>query len=409
MAVNNALLEAKQHVSVKVDWEQPVLQRWLGTITRSSTRRQYKSAFRCYRAYTKKTATQLVDEAIEDERLDPREKRGVVISQILGFYDYLKTAYVKKRGGGVGVSDKVAHMRVNAVRSFYGTFDVFVRLKGRSALPKPRVENKRMIVDPSQVKQLLDHTRNPRDRAIILFLFQGGLDVSTLCSIAYGDVKDGLEAGEHPLKLEPQRQKTGVENYTFIGRDGVEALQAYLADARHRGFRFTRDTPLFLQERRQDGVQVGVDTHNVQAIFREVAVTSGLVDADMNGNAFNPLGPHALRESFGSIMINAGVPDTVVDFWLFHEVGEMARAYKSIQSDSVRQMYLDREHLLSVTTPGVDEEKLAETISAKVDERAEALKKVVEKYAAENLELKSRLARVELAVTELKKQLQEMM
>ncbi len=44
-----------------------------------------------------------------------------------------------------------------------------------------------------------------------------------------------------------------------------------------------------------------------------------------------------------------------------------------------------------------------------VPKEVQALQLVVEKYAAENLELKSRLARVELAVKEPKKMLQELM
>ncbi len=41
----------------------------------------------------------------------------------------------------------------------------------------------------------------------------------------------------------------------------------------------------------------------VQAVLRDVAIKSGFVDDDFNGKDFNPLGPPALRESFGSIMI----------------------------------------------------------------------------------------------------------
>jgi len=51
-----------------------------------------------------------------------------------------------------------------------------------------------------------------------------------------------------------------------------------------------------------------------------------------------------LRESFGSIMTNSGVPDTVVDFWLGHEIGEMAEACKSVRFESLKKMYLDREN-----------------------------------------------------------------
>jgi hypothetical protein len=51
-------------------------------------------------------------------------------------------------------------------------------------------------------------------------------------------------------------------------------------------------------------------------MLREVAVNGGFVDKQNNGSGFNPLGPHALRENFGSLMINSGVPDTIVDFCL---------------------------------------------------------------------------------------------
>ena len=66
-------------------------------------------------------------------------------------------------------------------------------------------------------------------------------------------------------------------------------------------------------------------------------------------NSFNPLSPHALRESFGSIMINSGVPDTIVGFWLGHQIGEMAEAYKSVQYESLKKMYLEREKLISIS------------------------------------------------------------
>lgn len=136
-----------------VDWSDPALQRWLGTITRRRTRNSYRSAFRVYTRYTNMTATDLVDEAMEDIKLDPRHRKDVVLTRLIGFYNYLKNDYeVKSRGKGPhkvirkGLSDKLSHMYVNAVRSFYGTFDIVVRLRGRHRLPKARVRNKRMIV-----------------------------------------------------------------------------------------------------------------------------------------------------------------------------------------------------------------------------------------------------------------------
>jgi len=197
-------------------------------------------------------------------------------------------------------------------------------LKRRSALPKPRVVNKRMILSNMDVKRLVDHASTVRDRAIILTMFQSGIDVSTLCSLKYGDVAEGLAKNEHPLRLNLYRPKTGTEYYTFIGRDAVEAIRAYLNDLKAKGIKMTPNTTLFLKVSHKTMKCEGLTPNLVQNMLREVAVKSGLVDENFNGRDFNPLSPHALRESFASIMINKGVPDTIVDFWLGHEIGEMA-------------------------------------------------------------------------------------
>lgn len=131
-----------------------------------------------------------------------------------------------------------------------------------------------MKVNAEQVKVLVDHARTPRDRAIILTLFQGGMDVSTLCTLRFGDIAEGLAKDEHPLKPELYRPKTGVEFYTFLGKDSVEALKAYLADINTRGKKFQHETSLFLKERGKEGLT----TNLVQNMMRDVAIRAGFVD-----------------------------------------------------------------------------------------------------------------------------------
>ena len=159
-----------------------------------------------------------------------------------------------------------------------------------------------------------------------------------------------------------------------------------------RGAQFAKDTALFLKERGKEQLTPNL----VQNMMQEVAVRSGLVDKGNNGNFFNPLGPHALRESFGSIMINSGVPDTIVDFWLGHSIGEMSEAYKSIQFESVKRMYLEREGLLSISKPSLDEKGLEAKVEAKVDERIQSLQKVITNLSTENLEMKTRTTKLEV-------------
>ncbi len=208
------------------------MKRWLGEITRESTKTTYKSAWRTYAAYTGLSATQLLDEAVEDMKRDPRERQGVVLHRLVAFYNWLTTQYpVYDRGNTEhkvirqGVRPKTANMFVQAARSFYGTFDINVKMKGKSRLPRPRVFNKRLQLSVIDIKSLCDHTRNPRDRAIILTLFQGGMDVSTLCSMKFEDIREGLQKNEHPLQLNLFREKSGTDYYTFLGKDAINAIK----------------------------------------------------------------------------------------------------------------------------------------------------------------------------------------
>jgi integrase len=394
-----------------VDWEDPALRRWLDTITRKSTKYGYRTSFRAYHMFTGKSASELIDEAMEDSKRDPRERTDIVLKRLIEFYNWMKTEYPQKSSGkgpkriiGKGSTDKRANVTVNSIRSFYATFGVTVRMKGRHALPRPRVKNKRMKVAADQVKILVDHARTPRDRAIILTLFQGGMDVSTLCSLKYGDIAEGLKRDEHPLKLELFRRKSGTEYYTFLGKDAVEAIKVYLADMKSRGRRFKHETPLFLKERGT----TGITTNLVQNMMRIVALKSGLIDEENNGKAFNPLGPHALRESFGSIMINTGVPDTIVDFWLGHSIGEMAEAYKGVQFESLKQIYLEREKLISISTSKVDVKEMEAKLRTELEGNKKELQALVNELATKSLKLEKQNEQLKERITLTEKRLFEL-
>ena len=82
-----------------VDWEDPALTRWLDTITKKSTKWGYRTAFRAYTLFTGKSASELIDEALEDSKKDPRERRDVVLKRLIEFYRWMKTEYPKKKQG----------------------------------------------------------------------------------------------------------------------------------------------------------------------------------------------------------------------------------------------------------------------------------------------------------------------
>lgn len=265
-----------------------------------------------------------------------------------GVYTWLTSEYpIKSRGKGEhkiigkGASSTLASTFVNVVRGFYSMFNIYVKFQGRHALPKSEVVNKRIIVTSEQVKSLIELTKNPRDKAIIAILFQSGMDASTLCSLRYGQIEAGLANDDYPLKIELRRIKTKVDYYTFLGKDAIEMLKTYLEFTKSHGAKFKPDSPIFLSEN-----NVPLKPHNVQSLMHNLAIQSGLVSSDLK---YNILGSHALRESFGSILFNNGVNETIIDFLLGHSIGKMSEAYKSVNAESVRKIYFENEKYLKIT------------------------------------------------------------
>jgi integrase len=378
------------------DWSEAPLSRWLSEIRKDSTKSVYKSAYRLFHNFTGMTSTQIIREALEDNKLDGLDKKGIVLKRLLEFNTWLLEEVPRKRTIGKGLSPKISNTYTQAIRSFYGTFEIYVKLTKKSALPNPRVLNKRIELDQRDMQKLLSHIKSPRDRAILLTIFQGGLDVSTLCNLTYGDVSKGLESGEYPLKLDLFRGKSGTEFYTFLGRDAIDSIKAYLNDVRGAGVEFSAKTPLFLKANYK--TLAAVSDNNLQDMLRELAVRAMFVDKEMNGYSQNPLGPHSLRESFSKICTNkAKIPNNVVDFWLGHSLGQLAKAYMaSDKVEDLKKLYLEAEQFLSVSggVP-IDVEKLKKEIKEEARGDAEKIQKRLDRTIDENFSLKDRLDKLE--------------
>jgi hypothetical protein len=121
----------------------------------------------------------------------------------------------------------------------------------------------------------------------------------------------------------------------------------------------------------------------------ELAIRAGFVDDRRNGYAQNPLGPHALRESFSKILTNkVKIQDSVVNFWLGHSLGQLSEAYfYSSKVEDLRKLYIEAEPVLSVA--GVDEtEKIRAELTKKlegVQRGSETLQDLVNRLSADAL------------------------
>jgi hypothetical protein len=203
-------------------------------------------------------------------------------------------------------------------------------------------------------------------------MFQTGMDESTLCELKRKDVAEGLAKKEHPLMLKLRRVKTDVDYISFLGRDSIQALRAYLIDLKRKNMRAknghavldSEEMPLFLKESQKARTGQAITTNLIEIMMRDVATKAGFI----NGENFNTVGSHSLRESFGSILTTKGVPNSVVDFFLGHNIGDMAKAYMTVQLEDLKGIYVDNEKYLSVYLAGVspDSEKRIEALEAQV-------------------------------------------
>jgi len=368
------------------------VKRWLVGKGRT-TKSEYLGALRIYTDYRGLDPTELIDE-IEEDRKKSRRERGEVEYKLKKFHEWLLNEREKEKKGGhgttgeKGVSTKRAATIMGSIRSFYKANGFPITIK----LPRPTtlVKNHKLQIRAEDVKKLVDHSPTIRDKAIILMLFQSGMDVSTLCSLDYGDVARGLEKNECPLPIHVVRKKRQVEYTTFLGRDGIDALKAYLNKRRGRQGEIKHSDPLFVKERNYNGSE-RITKELIEKMLREVAVLSGVVSKEeMERADMNPCRPHALRGAFSTIMKLQGVNNEIVEYWMGHVIPYEA-AYMIPQEDELKKIYAEHEEALSVNRSVEQIKKLEQ----KFDGKMETYDELINRQAAEINSLRKKLAKME--------------
>lgn len=341
------------------------VKKWLMQVKESS-RPVYLSAMKAYCEFTGLNPKELIDEA-EEDRKKPIRQQGRPEMRLAEFFEWLTTEYevktrgkVRKASGRKGISKMMAATYVAAIRSFYRRNGFHIMTKLPKAAPKP--ENIKRSLTTDDIRKLVNHAPTLRDRAIILFMFQGGFDVSTLCSLNYGNVRRELEEGKTPLLIRVVRQKDEVPYFTFVGKDAVEALKAYLNDRRAKGEVLNDKTPLFIKEGARKGKHERISGNLIQNMLRETALKAGIVTREELENAdLNPCRPHALRSAFSTILKLKGFDPNLVDFMMGHRL-PYGGAYLIPPEEKVREMYGEVESELSISGDGYINKELQEKL-----------------------------------------------
>ena len=212
-------------------------------------------------------------------------------------------------------SGSTLNVVVNGLRCFYR--EVLSRPLGRleQALPRPKQAVRRpQAYSVEEVHRLLEHGfLCPKYRTFFMTLYGAGLRISEACKLKV----EHIDSGRMLLRVEQGKGKK--DRYTILPRHLLEELRTYYRTYRPRYWLFpaTRDERKPLNDR-----------------TAQKAFTQGLRRAGLPRKG----GPHCLRHSFATHLIEANTPLHVVKQLLGHNSLHTTVGYLHISRQAVAQI-----------------------------------------------------------------------
>lgn len=242
------------------------------------------------------------------------------------------TAFVYWLHGGC--KKVTAARKLSSVRSFYRFLVRKGRIPGNPAelIPSPKVdrclppvlsveEAECLVQAPAALARLagVDHGKVMaplRDLAILEVLYSSGVRVSELTGLDLGDV----DLSEGTMKV---LGKGGKERIAYLGGYAKDSLGAYLA------LRGGAQGPLFTGHR---GARL--TPRSVQRLVKRCVAASGINKTPT---------PHALRHTFATHLLDAGVDLRSIQEMLGHSKLSTTQRYTRVSTASLMQAY-DKAH-----------------------------------------------------------------
>jgi integrase len=224
---------------------------------------------------------------------------------------------------------KTIRTYVNSVQSLAQFFGFTISARYIS-LPTSQPVSKKYPWTLKEVGKFVGKLDGKELKSIAATVFQSGIGIGDIMLLTYGDIKREFESRVSPLCLEIARKKTDVPFYTFIGKWGLRLLRKHL---KNNGRDLQDSEPIYSMSER-----------TVQWHFKKLA------DAwlgDYEGN--NPMRVHSLRSAFRTMLGDAGLNETYLEFFMGHRVPEHKRVYVSKSRDGWRDIYAKYEKFLDPT------------------------------------------------------------
>jgi integrase len=276
----------------------------------------------------------------------------------------------------------------NSVKEFLSANEIEVKeheLKRiRSKLPKGSTRTIEKDLDIETIRSLLQHL-DTKGRALVLVLASSGMRVGEALQITLDDID--LKAKPATITIRGEYVKTGNQRISFISREAVQAVEEWIK---------VRDAYLISSQSRNNGlISAGrakpkasednrlfpFSDNTAWQMWGGALEKSGLLSRDKITRR-KQLHFHMLRKFFisqMSLIVSKEIPET-----LSGHSGYLTDAYRRYTKAQLKEQYLKAEHVLTIQTP----KEIAE-IETEFKARLQDQGMILERMAAENVELKS--------------------
>lgn len=336
-----------------------IIKDWLSGIKAAdNTAESYLTAMQAFTEYTKKKPLQLIEEAEYEIKSGLLMRERNITIHLREFRELLENK---------GRAPLTIKNRVNAVCSFYKSYNIQLPVLPRSmqkAKPQPK---RRDTPTKEDIQQVLTHA-DLLERAIILTGVSSGLSVNEIANLKVRDFTDGYDPQTGITTLHLVRQKVNYEFTTFLSPEASKAVQAYL-DYRGREPKSNR-TAQFNQLKKQrvildkDGKPAKhgylfvarivskeylrikkelekeeirkLDRLSILAMYRRLNEEA---QKSAEHGEWNLIRSHAMRKFFNSALLNAGASMFFVDYLCGHTLDATHDAYYRANPESLKEEY----------------------------------------------------------------------
>jgi integrase len=315
-------------------------------VQKESTRRIYANGLQAFEIFYKKQGTinDFMDRLDADLILPQPLRKGVAKEVLRDFIAYLKEQ---------GYSSKTINTYVNSLRALVSDkYDNEYSLSIKnSGLPNAEAESEKKDWNLDSISEFFLSFDNQLYQAILAVIVQSGLGIEDVLSLRYSDIQEEFEAGTTPILLNLKRHKTKVVFTTFLGKIAVDQIREYFKivgtpSPEKPIFPITKSSVerFFVTKARRIRIKDLKKKTDKQSIE--------LLKAKHPWKHFNPMRPHSLRGAFQKLLVLAGCPEILSEYWMGHEVEKQKGCYilKGMSHKEHREQYIKFEKALTFIT-----------------------------------------------------------